>query len=307
MVNGYPGNIVYAEKVIDPAAVRTSLTASEETKITFDDPAYCNANEQYCFTVLSNSDVDSVWIAETTKPDINTRVQISKNPYLNGTMFSSSNAMTWTAHQSQDMKFNIYGAKFETSGQIVFQAINDINFDRLMVMSDESIPTGCAISWQYSVNDGTWLPIETYDDRDLSEIAEKVQVRCALTANTTTSPAIASDSLILCGFANQAEGVYVSKNVTVTNGFNNVKIVVDMYLPTGSNAVVSFATDVGGNTWQSLDNTNVEQRSDQFKTYTFEKSLTEKAYNYRVKIALTTVNQINRPRVQNLKNIMKTI
>lgn len=307
MVNGYPGNVVYAEKVIQGASIKTSTTASEETKVVFDNPVYCNAGEQYCYTILSNSDVDSVWIAETTKNDINTNTQISKNPYLNGTMFSSSNALTWTAHQSQDMKFNIYGAKFETSGQITFNAISGVSFDRIMVMSDESIPTGCSITWQYAINEGGWLPIETYDDRDLTEVATTVQLRCTIGATTTTSPAIAADSLILCGFANQASGAYVSKNVGVTSGFNTVKIVLDAYTPTHSNYNVYFATDTNGENWQVPDYKGEEQVSSQFKQHTYEKTLTEKAFNYRVKIELTTSDQINRPRIQNLKNIMKTV
>lgn len=307
MVNGFPGNVVYAEKVIAGPSVKISNTAAQETKVVFDNPVYCNAGEQYCFTVLSNSDIDSLWIAETTKMDIASSTQISKNPYLNGTMFSSSNALTWTAHQSQDLKFNLYGASFETSGQVIFETVTPTSFDRIMIMSDESIPTGCSVSWQYSINGEDWLPIETYDDRDLTDIAENVRVRCMLTGTTTTSPTIALDSLILCGFSNAEEGVYVSRNMGVSGGFNRVKVIMDMYLPAGSNAIISFATDINGREWKPLTNTDTVQKSSLYKTYTFEAELTEVAYNYRVKIDLTTVNKINRPRVQNLRNILKTV
>lgn len=307
MVNGYPGTTVYAEKVVAPTSVKTSTTAAQETKIMFDNPVYCNAYEQYCFTILSNSDVDSIWYAETNKIDITSNAQISKNPYLNGTMFSSSNALTWTAHQSADLKFNLYGAKFETSGQAIFKPITGVNFDRLMIMSDESIPTGCSIQWQYSINENDWYPIETYDDRELSELAESVKIRCILSGSTTTSPTIALDSLILTGFSNENSGSYVSKNVNIPNGFNTIKVVLDMYLPTGTNAVVYFATDIGGNTWQALTNTATTQRSALYKTLTFEKTLSERAMNYRVKIDLSTVNKLNRPHIQNLRSVLKTV
>ena len=307
MVNGYPGTTLYAEAVVLPADVKVSTNATQETKITFDNPAYCNANEQYCFTILSNSDLDSVWMAETTKTDIASNTQISKNPYINGVMFSSSNALTWTAHQSQDLKFNLYGAKFDTTTQISFEPFNNVSFNRILIMSDESIPVGCTISWQYSINNEDWLPIEAYDDRELTETAESVQFRCTLVGTSTTSPTIASDSLTFCGFTNESSGVYISRNVSVPQGFNTVKVVADMSLPAGSNAVVSFATDTNGNEWQALSNTETVQKSTTFKTYTFTKTLTEKAYNYRVKIELSTVNKVNRPIVQNLKSIMKTV
>jgi len=307
MVNGYPGTTVYAEKTIQPSEVRTSPTGANETKVMFDNPVYCNANEGYCFTILSDSDIDSIWIAETTKTDVASRTIVSKNPFLNGTMFSSSNAITWTAHQASDVKFNLYGLKFNSTGKVKFKEINDVSLDRIELMSDESIPAGCSIQWQYSINGGDFFPIEAYDSRDLTELAESIQIQALLTGTTTTSPAIALDSLILVGSHNEQEGIYVSKNVPVAAGFNTVKIVADIWLPTGTNAVIYFATDINGTNWHAVTNTNTVQKSSNYKTYTFEQSLDELAYNYRVKVVLSTVDKVNRPRVQNLRSIMKTV
>ena len=80
-----------------------------------------------------------------------------------------------------------------------------------------------------------------------------------------------------------------------------------MYLPSGSNAMVTFATDINGNVWTPLTNTETVQKSSTYKTYTFEADLVESASSYRVKIELTAINPINRPRVQKLKNILKTL
>lgn len=307
MVNGYPGTIAYATKVVSGASVKISTNATLETKIELDTPVYCRANEQYCVTIISNSNVDSVWIAETGYSDINSNDLISKNPYMNGMMFSSSNALTWTAHQSQDLKFNLYSAQFATVGQVIFNKITGVDFDRIILKSKESLPVGCSIQWQMSINDGEWLPIESSVYRELTEIAESVQIRCTLNGNSTTSPILNLDGLILGGFSNLAEGVYVSRNINVPNGFNHVKAIMDIYVPQGSNVIVTFATDINGTTWRPVTNTGTVQKSALYKTYTFETTLSETAYNYRVKIALDTVNKINRPRVQNLKNILKTV
>lgn len=307
MVNGYPGTTVYAEKVVYPSEITVSSTSNVETKVLFDDPVYCTAGEQYCFTILSNSDVDSVWIAETTKSDVISKTQVVKNPYLNGTLFSSSNALTWTAHQSSDMKFKLYGAKFETSGSVTFNVVKNTNYDRLMVMSEESIPSGCSISWKYQVNNGEWMPIETYDDRDLSETAENVRVKVDIVGNTYTSPAIALDSLILVGFKNELSSTYISKNVSVPDGYNSVKIVVDLHLPANTNVNMYFASDTRGEDWQAITSSSSEQKSSEFKTYTFEKKLEATAKNYRCKLVLTTTDQTSRPRAQNLRSIMKMV
>lgn len=307
MTNGYPNTIVHTEKIVYPNQIRTSTNASVETKVKFDNPVYCQANTQYCFTILSNSDVDSVWIAETTKVDINSASQVSKNPYLNGCLFSSSNAMTWTAHQSSDMKFNIYGAQFEDEGTATFELVDNASFDRIMIMSEESIPAGCSISWKYKINDEDWMPIETYDDRSLLEKANKVLVKVGISSNRHTSPAIALDSLMLVGFKNQLTGSYVSKNVSIDNGFNNIKIVVDLHIPNGTNINMFYATDSDGTTWNSIDSTKVDVKSSDYKSYTFEKRLSTKAKNYRVKMVLNTNDQVNVPKAKNLRNILKSV
>lgn len=307
MVNGYPGTLEYASVTVSGASVRNSTTADSETKIQFDKPVHCRAGEQYCFVVISNSTIDSLWIAETAHTDINSNALISKNPYINGMMFSSSNALTWTAHQSQDLKFNLYGAQFATSGQVLFNPITGVEFDRILLQSTESLPIGCLTQWEASINGGDWLPIKSGVDKELDEVAETIQLRCVFQGNTTTSPIMILSSLTLGGYLTQSRGVYVSRNVDVPNGFNHVKAMMDMYLPSGSNAMVTFATDINGNVWTPLTNIETVQKSSTYKTYTFEADLVESASSYRVKIELTAINPINRPRVQKLKNILKTI
>ena len=50
---------------------------------------------------------------------------ISEQPY-NGVLFKSQNASTWTADQSQDLKFTIYRADFDTSTVGTVQFVNDV-------------------------------------------------------------------------------------------------------------------------------------------------------------------------------------
>lgn len=307
MVNGYPGTKCYAEKVLYPGDILSSSDGMLETKVIFDDPVFCKANEQYCFTILSDSDLTSVYIAETTKVDINSKTQVSKNPYLNGLLFSSSNALTWTAHQSSDLKFKIYGAKFESSGHCLFKTVGNISVDRLMIAAETYIPAGCSINWKYSINGSDYRPIEIYDDRELDEIGNSITIRADLTSNSESSPAIALDSLILCVFANETKGVYVSKNVNVPEGFNSIKQIIDLHLPANTNVNMFYATDISGEEWVPLNNTHTEAKSIDYTTYTFEGSLSETAHNYRCKIELSTVQKTSRPIAKNLRSIMKTV
>lgn len=308
MVNGYPGTTVYAEKVLQGNEIRTGMIANQETVVTFDDPAYVSGGQQYCFTILSDSDIDSLWMAETTKQDVATGATVAKNPYLAGMMFSSSNAITWTAHQNADLKFNLYGAKFNGNGEVVFEEVNGIEADSILVMSEEAIPAGCSVDWQYSADkSGEWLPITTYSERALETQAEAVRLKTTLKSNGYTSPAIALDSLILASMTNSTQGVYVSKNVNVPEGFDTVKVVADIEMPAGSNVEVYYATDTNGNDWNALSTSDTLQLSQTVTQCTFEQALGATKNNYRVKVVLTTTDPLNPPKVRNLRSIMKTV
>lgn len=310
LVSGFPGTIVYANKVISPDEISVSVDASVETQIEFDNPVYCKANEGYCVTVLSDSPEDSLWISETNKPDINTGISVDIDPFTTGVMFSSSNATTWTAHQSQDLKFNLYGLQFDSTnitGTVTFNKITGISYDRIELGSVESIPAGCSIQWQVSINDGSFLPIESGVVRELDEVATSLQFRAVLQGTLTNTPAINLNSVSVTGYTNVNEGAYVSKNINIPEGFNNIKVSVDMNLPTGTNTVLYYATDSSGTEWNALTNTGAVQKSIDYKTYTFENDLAELATNYRIKIAMTTNNPINRPKLQKLMSILKTV
>lgn len=309
MVNGYPGNIVYAEKTISGKDCHTSSIAAMETVVMFDDPAYLNANESYCFTVLSNSDIDSLWTAETSGRDIATNEYIAKNPYMTGVMFSSSNAQTWTAHQNADLKFNVYAAQFNGNGEVIFEDVDDVNADAIMLRSSEAIPAGCSVEWQYETNgDGAWLPLLNSELRELTTKAESVRFKAVLKiANEYTSPAIALDSLMTALFANRNSGAYVSRNLHVPDGFNNVKIVADLEIPLATNVKMFFATDVDGTNWETIPNTRTDQKSQSVTTYTFEKTLADSVTDYRVKVEVSTENSLKVPKVRKLRSILKTV
>lgn len=313
MVNGYPGTTIFADQVIQPKNCKQSVDGSVETRVTFDNPVYCNANEQYCFTILSNSNVDSAFICETTKQDLVSGIIIAKNPYFDGTMFSSSNAKTWTAHQNMDLKFKVYGAKFEEKGVIEFDEISGVSLDRLMVVASEDIPANCRITWKYAINGSAdYMPIETYDDRTLSTVAKRVKVRADISGLSNISPAIRTDSLMLIGFANLSEGVYISRNVYVEDGFNHIKQVIDLNVENvGADVTMYYATDIDGNDWHpmpSWDTDKITFKSYEYNTYTFEQDLGTTYKNYRVKVVLSNGdNQTIVPKAKNLRSIMKIL
>lgn len=119
--NGVPTNKIlpFSTTTVYPENVETSENASVATTFRFKAPVYLSDTQEYCFVLFSDSNEYNVWISEMGKLDISGDRTISSQPYA-GVLFKSQNASTWTPNQLQDLKFNIYRAKFTSlSGQIV--------------------------------------------------------------------------------------------------------------------------------------------------------------------------------------------
>ena len=307
-VNGYPGTVIYAEEVIQGKDIKVD----QEQKIVFSEPVYCNAKEMYCFTILSNSNIDSVQIAETNRNDVNSGVAVAKNPYLAGTMFSSSNALTWTAHQDMDMRFKLYAAKFETSGTVEFKVDVDNSPSRFVIASEEYIPAGCIIAWSYKYSEeDTWKPCEKYTEVEfkneggLGEITE-IYLKATFLSKPNISGFIDIESLQLVSIQNKNKAVYVSRTVNVPNDYNDIKIILDIEQPANTNFNVYYQAN-GERDWTSISSNKNEVISNKSKRFYFEKKLGSTKKTFKTKVELTTVKHTSVPKAKNLKCIMKKI
>lgn len=306
MVNGYPGTKCYAQVIVRPDQISVSPTGTQETVVNFENPVYCKANVQYCVCILSDSNVYEMHIATLGNKDKITGEFVTRQPYSVGVLFSSSNALTWTAHQNQDLKFKIYTAEYTGKGVIVFDDVNNVMIDRLLVAADEMKFKDNGIEWFYSVNDGPWLPIYSFDARETSQLAKKVKLKVELTPSQSTSPLLAADTLNFIGFLNKTTATYVSKNVVFDENYKNIRVILDLALPSGSTAKVYYATDANGDTWTELTSPNVVPVDSEFNKYEYTKTLDGAGTkNYRVKVILETSNPLIRPRARKLMNILK--
>jgi hypothetical protein len=121
MQNGTPSNRILPLSTVSvyPDNVEVSENASIATKFTFPAPVYLSDTEEYCFVIFTDSNKYTVWISEMGEVDITGDRTISSQPYA-GVLFKSQNASTWSPNQLQDLKFNMYRAKFSTSsGKLV--------------------------------------------------------------------------------------------------------------------------------------------------------------------------------------------
>lgn len=307
--NGYPNTECYAEKIVSGEDLKVS-TVDEliETKIDFDNPVWCKANTQYCIVIMTESDSTAVFVADTFETDLFTKTQLLKNPYLPGMLFSSSNALSWTAHQNSNLTFRLYGNRYDSDGVVYLKDIVDVNFDRIMLTTNTTEPLGTAILWEYSSDSGkNWMPITPMSEIELSQPVSRILLRASLKVSETLSPTLQSDSIALIGFKNNTTCEYISKNITLDEKFQHIKMVASVNAPIGSGVLVSYATDVNGTEWKTPSQTDSKVlNSAGYTQYTYEDSIDSPgASNFRMRVVMTTNDSCIRPTVKNLMAILK--
>ena len=306
MVNGYPGTTCYAAATVTADQVKTSEKGTEVTEVTFNQPIYCKANEQYSICILSDSNNYQMFVAELGSKDLLTENFVTSQPYAAGVLFSSSNALTWTAHQTMDLKYDVYKAKYTGKGQILFNNITGATLNRLVLAAQTLDYKNNGVEWFYRISDtGSWLPIETYVDRDLSSLTQTVQLKAIINIGVT-SPIIAGDCINLIGFMEKTSGAYVSRTVTMDDPFTKLRVIAEICKPSGTEVKFYYMTDKTENAWVELeDSPTVTRINDEFSKYEWNKEGLTSAKTYKVKITMETSNPLVRPRVRRLMNIIK--
>ena len=115
VVNGTPTQTVvpFSRVTVFPSQIITSADGSVATTVIFDGLVYLEPGE-YSIVLKSNSLYHRVWISQVGEIDVITGKKVQEQPFV-GVLFKSQNASTWTADQMQDLKFNLYYAKFNTN------------------------------------------------------------------------------------------------------------------------------------------------------------------------------------------------
>lgn len=306
--NGYPSDVVLAEKVLTAEEIKNSNDSSAETKIQLFNPVLCKAGEQYAMTILTDSPIPKIFIQELGKRDLISNEQIVQNPYIPGLMFSSSNGLAWTAHQTQNIKFNLYCNKFTETTTVYFNPIQGIDYDGIKLIADTSVPIDCKLEWEYSSdNETSWLPISINRFIGLSRNIKNITIRVTFKSMENIAPQIALDSLLLVGYKHHENSSHISRNVTTDNKFTNIKFVADVYTPSGTGVLFYYATDIEGIDWKPLEQEGegkVKQVGG-YTEFTYVSTELEGKKNFRFKVDLTTNNSTVKPEVKSLKCIMK--
>lgn len=330
MVNGYPGDLVYGETTINSAVA--SSDASVPTLVEFSKPIRCLADTMYCMVILTDSGTTSLWTAELGDREIgyndtndpNKMHYVTGNPYEEGVLFSSSNSLTWTAHQSADLKFSVEVAKFETDQEYIinYGTIQSANITAFAIECDYLLPSACTARWEYSLDNKNWISCEPFEQIELATVVSRVSVRCVVkTSSPWVSPLFSADNSYFTCISNHTNGNYYSRTVKMDQYFDNLKIYVNTFNDSRLSYKVSYRLEDSAE-WtqlQMLTTNNVEYDSSNTEEVRYRKDLGNgyvenfwmipdiEADSMKVKIEMATTDRTCIPRVQKLRCIMKDV
>ena len=274
--NGYPGSNIlpYSEVLLTPDDVTADSTGQTATKFTFKAPVYLQSGVEYALVVLSDSAKYKVWIAQAGEADINGSGLISTQPYA-GVLFKSQNGSTWSADQSQDLKFKLNRALFASDSTATVDLVNqhvnsDITYDlynidvNKIVLADTTVTATVNSS---SINLGENVYLDSPGKiADYVEEAGTPSFKTTLTlstANANVSPVIdlgrCSVTLvnnIIDNTANYLENAsndnekyseigtakakYVTKQVRLNQASTNLRILFDCNVPNDADIDVYY-------------------------------------------------------------------
>jgi len=115
VVNGSPGPKIlpFGRKTLQTGEISTSTDGSTATTFTFDSPVYVQGGTEYSICLLTTTPAAKVWIADLGTQDTAGN-EITDQPHV-GVLFKSANNSVWVPSSTQDMKFSLKRAKFDTS------------------------------------------------------------------------------------------------------------------------------------------------------------------------------------------------
>lgn len=248
MENGFPTTEMLMETEIDMGLVIVGQWISFDFPV----PIYLPANRQFALVFMTDDASHALSIAERDQFDAGKQQFVGAQPYTVGVLFSSSNAVSWTAHQDADLTCRIRAARFtpvEKTIPLGVHAVSDVS--DLMVEAAMILPTEAAKVLFRLTPEGegaVYLEPGAAWER-VSDFSGNIAVDIVLSGSATVSPIVAPDMLMILGDMRDA-GDYVSRTFEVGED-KTVKISFASQLPSGSDVTVKIDDGDGGG-WTTL-------------------------------------------------------
>ncbi len=298
---GMPTTTVLTEGRLLAADIKTD---GNPTRITLD-PVALEANREYAIVVLTDDANHAVSVAELGKYDPRTG-WVTAQPYQIGVLLSSSNGITWTPHQTQDLTFRLLGCRFtQQSKTISLGQYTVTNLSDLMALAGVERPAA-GTDVQFLATDVQGRIYTLSEDQGLAlseQLSGNLAVSAKLTGTETVSPILYPGTQLVFGTL-EAAGDYLSRAIPAAATFN-VAVTFDALTPGTSSVTVQAESGTSGS-FQALSLSSGVEVGNGWVERTYKAtSLVGVGADRttRVKLALSGTPQ-HRPFVRNLRVIV---
>jgi hypothetical protein len=297
---GFPSPRILTERTVKTADM---APAGQPTRITWP-PVLLTGGQEYAIVILCDDAITACAIAKLGEWDDNSKRWVQAQPYQVGVLLSSSNASTWTAHQSADLAFNLLQPTYTATERLMDLGTVDLtDATDLMVLAHVHEPQA-GISAHFVITrlkaDGTELDKFVASPRQVVQLPTrftgKVKVQVRLGARDKLS-AVLEPGIQLVAASLQQTGSYITPAVTA-GGASRVRVVFDALLPPGTTAQV-HAQALGTTTWVQVPFLQSSPMDTGMLELTHElPSITATAVRLRLTL---TGTHLSRPTLRNLR------
>lgn len=296
---GYPTRSVLTEAIVPASSITAG--ASVATRILFDAPVPLSASTEYALVILCDDADTAVAIAEMGAFDSAHQQWVSAQPYTVGVLLSSSNASTWTAHQTKDIAFRLLAADFVEGTNTVPLGSATISSDGvsdLMLLACSETPSAAThVEYELGLPSGAVMTVAEGQAVQLSDFVASgtLSVTAKLSGDTAGSPVLWPGTQVLMGMV-QTSGTYYTRSIPATGAARAV-LIYDGYVPSGATVTPEIQVDSGE--WTAMTSAGTTQEGDGYVEFKFTTTLSG-ADLVKVRLTLTGSNT-SRPLVYDIR------
>ncbi len=277
------------------------VTDGGPTRVTWP-PVTLYAEREYAMIVLCDDPVTALSIAEVGKWDTASGRWITAQPYQVGTLLSSANASTWTAHQDRDMAFRLLRANYTAAERVI--DLGTVTLDAatdLMLFGHADRPAADAtLTFEIALPDGQTLQLGDGQAARLpAPVSGDAHLYARLHGNSKLA-AVLSPGVQLIEGRVAPSGDYVSRAVNA-GADCAVKVIFEADIPGGSGVTVEMQAD-GAGPWVAIPYLSAGSPSAGYREITHALEHVT-AGTVRARLTLTGTTAA-RPRVRNLRVIV---
>ncbi|UQZ90703.1 DUF4815 domain-containing protein [Deltaproteobacteria bacterium Smac51] len=291
---GFPNRTVLGEAIIDPSAI---ILGGKPTRINFKTPVALSAETEYALTILCDDSTTALSIAELGQWDVVGNCWVTSQPYQVGVLLSSSNANTWTAHQTRDLTFRLLKAVYKSGktekelGQVNVHGATDL----MLLASAEQPDVQGHVEYHLTIGDQLVVVSDGQPIRLAEPFTGPVSIKACLTSEGKFASVLYPGAQLI-SVAAAAEADYISRALPA--GQNSaVKVILDVHLPAGAGIIAQMRPD-GQSQWLPLTSTGSSPLDNGWHELTWGDNTD--ADMVRIRLVLTG-NSSARPQAANLR------